>query len=156
MNGKTNTLLALAGVVLLASGAVAGQAKAKPATTPAVAPAAAVQSAPPARLVPPVRGTAELGYTKPVTKNDGKFLITTMKIKNLASGSIAGLKIDYILYDKGSNPVTGDTFRSRKPVQPGEVIDVVLKAPVNKAAVRDAFNFTHANGEIKPKLMAKF
>ncbi len=147
MSGNRQALLALAGVVLLASGM---------ATTVAAAQAAPVQQpAAPARLAPPVRGTAELGYTQPVTKNDGKFLVTTMKIKNMTNGSIAGLKIDYILYDKGANPVTGDTFRSRKPVQPGEVIDVVLRAPVNKAAVRDAYNFTHANGDIKPKLVPK-
>jgi hypothetical protein len=149
MSGNRHTLLALAGVVLLASGAAAGQAK------PATPAAAGQQPAAPARLAPPIRGTAELGYTKPVTKNDGKFLITTMKIKNMTAGSIAGLKIDYILYDKGANPVTGDTFRSRKPLQPGEVVDVVLKAPVNKNAVRDAYNFTHANGDIKPKLVPK-
>ena len=101
MSGKKQALLALAGVVLLALGAAAGQAK--PAAT-AAAPAAAGQPAAPARLAPPVRGVAELGYTKPVTKNDGKFLITTMKIKNLASGSIAGLKIDYILVRQRRQP----------------------------------------------------
>ena len=156
MNGKRPTLFALAGAVLLVAGAAAEQAK--PAATPAVQQAAAVQPQPtaaPTRLAPPVRGSAELGYTKPVTKNDGKFLTTTMKVKNMSQGAIAGLKIDYILYDKGANPVTGDTFRARKPLQPGEVLDVMLKVPVNKAAVRDAYNFQHANGEIKPKLVPK-
>ena len=57
-------------------------------------------------------------------------IITTIKIKNLSNGAIAGLKVDEFWYDKDGNPVTGSQpFRWRKPLQPGEVIDVVLQVP---------------------------
>lgn len=157
MSGQRRTFLTLVGVVLLAGGIAAGQAK------PAVAPPAATTqkpndegAAPSGKLVAPVRGEAELGYTKPAVKNDGKFITTTMKVKNLSKGAIAGLKIDEFWYDKDGNPVTGSQpFRWRKPLQPGEVIEVTLKVPVNKAMNRNQYKFEHANGKIKPTLLPK-
>ena len=97
MKKLTNTLLALAGAVLLVAGTAA--------QTPA--PAAAAP-----KMVAPIRGQANLGVTKPVTKTqliEGKtWIITTMKVKNLSAGSIAGLKADEVWHDKAGNPVGGD------------------------------------------------
>src|SRR5687767_2106051 len=107
-------LAALAGVVVAVAGASA-QAP-KPA---AAAPAAAQAPAAKPRLVAPVRGVAQLGYTKPVVKRGkigGKdFIITTIQVKNMATGAIAGLKVDEFWYDKGGNPVTGDNYRHPRP-----------------------------------------
>ena len=154
MKGHRLSLLALAGVLVMATAASA-QTKAPAAKT--AAPAAASQpAAAPARLAPPLRGDVELGYTKPVNKNDGKFITTTFKVKNMSpSGAIAGLKIDVFYYDKGGNPVSGDSFRYRKPLQPGEIIDVELKTPINKNMQTSNYKFEHANGGIKPKLVPK-
>ena len=158
MSGQRHAFLTFVGVALLAAGMEAGQAQ------PKVAPPAATAQKPndegaataPGKLVAPVRGEAELGYTKPVTKNDGKFITTTMKVKNLSKGAIAGLKIDEFWYDKDGNPVTGSQpFRWKKPLQPGEVIEVVLKVPINKAMNRNQYKFEHANGKIKPTLLPK-
>ena len=142
MNGQRRTFLTLAGVVLLLAAAAAEQAK------PAVAPLA--------KLVAPVRGEAELGYTRPVSKNDGKFVTTTIKVKNLASAAIAGLKVDEFWYDKAGNPIGGaPSFRLRKPMQPGEVVEVVLKTPVNPKMNQPQWKFEHANGKIKTTLVPK-
>src|SRR5687768_7885332 len=112
MNRHMHSLLALAGAFLLVAGAAAEQAGR--ATAPAT-PAAGQAPAARPRLVAPVRGEAPLGYTKPVVKAgkiDGKdFIITTIQVKNLATGSIAGLKVDEFWYDRAGDPVTGDTFR---------------------------------------------
>ena len=145
-------LLAFAGAALLVSGVAADQAK--PAAKPA-APAASQAAAAPARLAPPIRGQAELGYTKPVSKRSGNEIVTTIKVKNLAKGSIAGLKVDEFWYDKGGDPVTGDTFRYRKPLQPGEVIEVTLRTPVNPKMDRNQYKFEHLNGTIKTTLLPK-
>jgi len=159
MNGHRHPLLALAGALVLVT--VASAEQAKPGTTPAVKPATAATApqpaAAPVRLAPPVRGEAELGYLKPVTKRskDGKFVDTTIKVKNLSTGSIAGLKVDEYWYDKGGDPVTGDSSRWRKPLQPGEVIDVTLHTPVNPKMDRNQYKFEHANGTIKAKLLPK-
>lgn len=157
MNRSGRFLLILAGVTLAAAAASAEQAK--PAVTP---PAATAQkpndeaAAAPKKLVAPVRGEALIGYTKPVTKQEKNMIITTIKIKNLSNGAIAGLKVDEFWYDKDGNPVTGSQpFRWRKPLQPGEVIDVVLQVPRNPAMNRNQYKFEHANGTIKTQLMPK-
>src|SRR5918996_641924 len=102
-------LLAFAGAALLVTSVAADQAKpqAKPAAPAASQPAPAATGKP----APPVRGQAELGYTRPVSKRDGGTIVTTIKVKNLSTGAIAGLKVDEFWYDKGGDPVTGDTFR---------------------------------------------
>ena len=146
-------LVALAGVAMLVSSAAA-QAP-KPA---AAAPAAQAPAAKP-RLAAPVRGVAQLGYTKPVVKRGtigGKpFIITTIQVKNMATGAIAGLKVDEFWYDKAGNPVTGDNYRHPRPLQPGEVITITLETPSNPAMNRNQYNFSHANGEIKATLQPK-
>ena len=158
MNRHTRSMLALAGAFLLVVGAAAGQTGqgAKPATA---APAAGQTPGARPRLIPPVRGEAPLGYTKPVVKAgkiDGKdFIITTIRVKNLAQGTIAGLKVDEFWYDKAGDPVTGDTFRHPKPLQPGEVITVTLETPRNAKMDRNQYNFSHANGTIKAQLLPK-
>lgn len=151
MNCKKLTLAALAGVTLLVAGtAVAGQAP-KPAAPAATTPAP--------RLAAPMRGAANVAVTKPVTKSgkvDGKdFIITTMKIKNLSAGSIAGFKADEFWLDKGGNPVGGDTFRSRKPIQPNEIVEMTFQTPRNPAMSSNQYRFSHANGEVKTQLVPK-
>jgi hypothetical protein len=153
MKRHVHSILALAGAFLLVVGAAAEQG-----ATPATPPAGQAATAKP-RLVPPVRGEAPLGYTKPVVKAgkiEGKdFIITTIRVKNLATGSIAGLKVDEFWYDKAGDPVTGDTFRHPKPLQPGEVITVTLETPRNPKMDRNQYNFSHANGTIKAQLLPK-
>ena len=148
MNRQSHLLLVCASDALLVTGVAADQAK--PAA-PAAAPAAA-----PGKLAPPIRGQAELGYTKPVSKRDGKGnIVTTIKVKNMSTGAIAGLKVDEFWYDKGGDPVTGDTFRYRKPLQPQEVIEVTLTTPINPKMDRNQYKFEHLNGTIKTTLLPK-
>ena len=148
-------LVFVAGVTLVA--AVVSAEQAKPAVTP---PAATTQKpsdeGASKKLVPPVRGEAEIGYLKPVSKREGNMIVTTIKIKNLSNGAIAGLKVDEFWYDKAGDPVTGSQpFRWRKPLQPGEVIEVVLKVPTNPKMDRNQYKFEHANGKIKTTLLPK-
>ena len=149
---QKDLMLACAGAVLLMAGAAVAE-QAKPAPAAPAQPAAAG----PARFGPPIRGVAELGILPPVTKRVGKEVVTVIKIKNLSTaGSIAGLKVDEFWYDKKGDPVSGDTFRYRKPLLPGEVIEVTLRTPVDPKMDRNQYNFTHANGDIKTKRMQKF
>ena len=155
MNRSGRISLLLAGVTLVT--AIASAEQAKPAVTP---PASTTQKpndeGAPKKLVPPVRGEATIGYLKPVTKQEKNMIITTIKIKNLSNGAIAGLKVDEFWYDKDGNPVTGSQpFRYRKPLQPGEVIEVELKVPTDPRMDRNQYKFEHANGKIKPTLLPK-
>jgi len=165
MTVKVHSLLtagaaALLSTVLLATSALAGQAK-KPAAKPAEKPAAAAQAAPaapaaPAKFVPPIRGEAPVQMTKPVVKRTGNEVVENFKVKNASTnGSIAGLKISEFWYDKDGNPVSGDEFRYRKPLLPGEVIDVELRSPINPKMQRSQYKFEQANGTVKPTQVAK-
>jgi len=150
MTTKFHTLLALGASVLLATSALAGQAK------PA-APAAQAPPAAPAKFIPPIRGEAPVSMTKPVTTRTKDEIVTKFKVKNpSATGSIAGLKISEFWYDKGGNPVSGDEFRYRKPLLPGEVIDIELRSPVNPKMASSQYKFEQANGAVKPTVVAKF
>jgi hypothetical protein len=137
------TVLALMGGLLLTAGA----------------PPAHAQDAARPKLISPVRGTVELGFTNAVRKKEGNMWIATFKVKNLAAGPIAGLRIEEFWYDKGGDIVAGaEPFRYRKPLGPGEVIDVVLKTPANPKMTRSQLKFSHGDGKndtVKPKLMPK-
>ena len=150
MSRSALTLLAAAASSLLMSSTVFAQAK--PAT-----PSAPAQSTPAARarFVPPVRGTATLGMMRPVTKVVGDQVVTKIKLKNLSQGSIALLRIDEYWYDKQGQMLPGDTQRIKKPILPGEVIEVELKVPKNPKFYQNQYKFSHANGDIKVEPLKK-
>jgi hypothetical protein len=122
------------------------------AQAPAAAPAA---PAAPKKYAPPVKGTAEIGYLKPVVKVSGTEVVTTMQIKNLSNGSIAGLRVDEFWYDKAGTMLPGDSQRVRQPINPGEVVTITLKTPKNPKMDRNNYQFSHANGQIRAKQMTK-
>ena len=107
------------------------------------------------KLIAPIRGNAKVEMTKPTTKVSAKEIVTTFLIKNIEAAPIAGLKVEENWYDKGGNPVMGDTFRNLKPLQPGEVITVTFKTPRVPAMQRNQYLFSHANGIIKQQVVPK-
>jgi hypothetical protein len=148
-------LVALAGVMLVAD--TSAQAP-KPAPKPATAPAAQAPAAKP-RLSAPVRGIAQLGYTKPVVKpakiGGKEFIVTTIQVKNMADGAIAGLRVEEFWYNKAGDAITGDEYRHPKPLQPGEIVTVTLETPRQAGMDRNQYSFKHANGEIRASLQPK-
>jgi hypothetical protein len=151
MKGHRTTLLAVAGAALLVVGAAAQQA---PVTQKPAAPRPSDEGAAPkapSRLVAPFRGQAEIWFTKPVTKRVGNMVVTTIRVQNATNAPIAGLKVDEFWYDAKGEPVTGaKTFRYPRPLQPQEIIDVVLEVPSHPQMSRNQYKFEHANGTIKP------
>ena len=107
------------------------------------------------KLVPTVRGQAEIGYTQPVARRERNFIITSMRVKNLAENAIAGFQVDEFWFDRTGNTVTGDRFRLREPFLPGVVIDLELRVPRNSAMDRSNYEFSHQNGEIQATLMTE-
>ena len=140
-------LLALSLVVVLMAGVSAAFAQ-----DPAAQPAATKPV-----WVNPVRGSAEIQYLKPVIKveKDGT-IVTTIQVKNVATGPIGRLTIEEFWYDKSGNPVTGDKKFLRKPLMPGEIGTIVLETPKNPNMDRNSYKFSHGNGDVKPKQVAKF
>ena len=127
--------------LLLAPAALAGQA-------PAAAPA-------PRKLISPMRGEATVEYTKPNTKVAGANVVTVIMIKNTSAAPIAGFKLEESWIDKAGTLSGGDTYRHPKPLMPGEVITVTLTTPKNARMTSNSYNFSHANGTVKPKIVPK-
>jgi hypothetical protein len=106
------------------------------------------------RLVAPVRGEALLQYTKPATKVASDKVITVIRVKNANKAPIAGLRVEENWY-AGGNPVGGDTYRHPRPLRPDEVIEITLTTPRRPGMSSPQYQFTHANGTIKPELVGK-
>jgi hypothetical protein len=87
-------------------------------------------------------------------------IVTTVKIKNMSTGSINLLKADQEWYDKGDgkkrNLVTTATAMYRKPFLPGEVIELELRAPRIGNPDINRIIFSHANGKVDPKVVKAF
>ncbi len=141
MNFSQRTVaLAAACALIIAPAAFAGQ-------TPA--PAA------PRKLISPQRGEATVEITKPNTQAKGAEVITVIMVKNTSVAPIAGFKIEENWYDAGGTPVGGDVYRHPKPFMPDEVITVTLKTPKNPKMKSNQYQFSHANGAVKPKTVPK-
>lgn len=109
----------------------------------------------PRKLVAPVRGEATLDITKPDTKVIGNEVVTKITLRNTSSAPIAGLKVEENWYDKAGTPVGGDIYRHPRPLPPGDVVQVTLKTPKKPSFYRNEYNFSHANGTIKNKVVPK-
>lgn len=103
---------------------------------------------------PPFKGQAELDYTKPVTKNEKGMVTTTIMVKNNAPGPLLRLTIDETWYDAGGGVVTGGKGVVNR-IEPGEVATVKIETPYNAKMKANNYNFTHANGTIKPHAVPK-
>ena len=113
------------------------------------------QAAPAKKLIAPVRGDANVEITKPDTKIVGNDVVTVIRVKNMANAPIAGFKIEENWY-KGGDAIGGDVYRHRQPLQAGEVIQITLRTPRSRVVGRtNQYQFSHANGIIKPKPVAK-
>jgi hypothetical protein len=111
------------------------------------------------KLTPPARGEVIVEYTKPVTKPGKKgeeaIVITTFQVKNPGLAPIARLAITETWYDKGGNMVGGGKGDIPGLFQPGEVKTITIESSYKPTFSSDNFNFTHANGTVKPKSVAK-
>jgi hypothetical protein len=125
---------------------------------PAARPTLTAQAPPAAVLkksAPPLRGVAELGFIQSA-KLEGNTIVTTFQVKNMsATNAIVGLQITEFWYDKAGQPLqgTGDRQRLRTPLQPQEVVTIVLKSPKVAGMTQGAqpqYKFEHNNGTVKP------
>ena len=125
-------------------------AQAKPAAPTTPAPAQK------AKFAMPIKGDAAIQVIQGESKFVGKEIVTVYKVKNMASGPIAMLKLEEYWYDKGGKLVTMATERYKQPFQPGEVVELTTHAPGNADAARKQATFSHANGKVTAKGVKKF
>jgi hypothetical protein len=107
------------------------------------------------KLIAPVRGEAPVEITAPDTKVIGSEVVTVIRVKNTAKLPIAGFKVEENWF-KGNDPIAGDSYRHPRPLQVGEVIEIMLKTPRSRVVgARNQYQFSHANGAIKPTAVKK-
>ena len=107
------------------------------------------------KLTPPIRGQAEVDYTKPVTKRDKDMVVTKIQVKNTSNAPIPRLTITETWYDAGGATVGGGKGAINGLLQPGEVQTITIETPFNPKMKANNYNFSHANGTIKPHAVAK-
>lgn len=104
------------------------------------------------KIVPPVKGEATIDFTQPVTKAlPGKNLVQTIiKVKNSTASPIARLQVAETWYDGGGAIIAGGRGVINGLLQPGEVQTITIETPYNAKMKSNNWNFTHANGTVKP------
>ena len=104
------------------------------------------------KIVAPLKGEATIDILQPVTKPiQGKNLVqTTIKVKNTAAGPIARLMVAETWYDGAGAIVAGGRGVINGLLQPGEVQTITIETPYSAKMKSNNWNFTHANGTVKP------
>jgi hypothetical protein len=128
-----------------------GQGKAvaaKPAPTPPPTPA---------KWIAPIKGAASIEVIRGQSVRKGTEMVTKLQIKNTSkNGAIALLGVDEYWYNGKNEMVSSNSLKIKKPINPGEVVEVVSSCPWKAGMVQSNFAFTHANGKIDAKSVKKF
>lgn len=106
------------------------------------------------KFTPPIKGVAEVQFTQPVTKREKDMVVTTLKVKNVSNAPIPRLTVTETWYDAKNNVVTGGKGVVNGLLQPNEIATIKIETPFNPAMKSNNWNFTHANGDVKPKKVA--
>jgi hypothetical protein len=125
--------------------------------------AALAQTAPPMspvlagkKFTPPLKGAADVDFTKPDTKREKEMVVTRIKVRNASNAPIARLTITETWYDKGGATVGGGKGVINGLLQPNEVQTITIETPYNTKMSANNFNFSHANGTVpKPHRVDK-
>ena len=107
------------------------------------------------KFTPPFKGQADVDFTKPVTKREKGMVLTTMQVKNNMSAPLLRLTVDETWYDKSGGLVTGGKGVINR-LEPGEIGTVRIETPYDAKMNANNYNFTHANGTVKPHRVDKF
>jgi hypothetical protein len=103
----------------------------------------------------PIRGAADVEFSKPPVKRDKDMVVDEFTVKNLSTAPIARLTIESIYYDKGGAVIAGGKGYAVGLLKPGEVQTVKVETPFNPGMNSSNYKFTHANGSITPKKVDK-
>ena len=109
------------------------------------------------KFTPPIKGIADVEYVKTFgPKVEKGMVITEFKVKNMSNAPIPRLTIAETWYDAKGGIVTGGKGFINGLLQPGEIGSIRIETPYNTAAKQNMLNFSHANGEVKPKMVKSF
>ena len=135
---------------LVGASLIGGPVLAQTQTAPPLAPVLAGK-----KFTPPIKGQADVDFTKPVTRREKDVIVTRITVKNTSAAPIPRLTIDETWYDKSGGLVTGGKGVINGLLQPGEVKTVEIQTSYNPKMTANNFNFSHANGTVKPRRVDK-
>ena len=101
-------------------------------------------------FTPPIRGAADVEFTKPVTKREKDTVIDKVEVKNISSRPIARLTVEAIYYDKAGTVIANGRGFINGLLPAGKVETVTVETPFNVKMNSSNYKFTHANGTINP------
>ena len=107
------------------------------------------------KVDPPIKGQAEIDFMQPVTKRNGDVVTTLIKVKNTSAAPIARLTISETWFDKGQSQVASGQGALEKSLDPGAVDTVTIQTPWNAKMNGNSWQFSHANGTVKPRRVPK-
>ena len=107
------------------------------------------------KVEPPLKGQADVEFLQPVTKKNGDQVVTTIRVKNMAAAPLARLKVAETWFDKGGNIVGAGEGTLDKPLAAGAVETITIQTPWTAKMNSNSWNFSHANGTVKPKRVSK-
>jgi hypothetical protein len=107
------------------------------------------------KFTPPLKGEAVIEFTQPITKREKDMVVTRITVRNASVGPVPRLTVSETWYDKGGAIVTGGKGGINGLLQPGEIQVITIETPYNAKMNGNQFNFTHANGTVKPAKVAK-
>jgi hypothetical protein len=108
------------------------------------------------KIVPPVKGQADVDYMKPATARKGSMVVTKIQVKNMSAAPIARLKIIETWFDKSGGTIPGGEGVINGLLQPGEVQTIEIQTPFSPNLSSNSWNFLHANGSVKPHKVDSF
>jgi hypothetical protein len=106
------------------------------------------------KVEPPIKGQAEVEFMQPVSKRNGEVVTTLVRVKNVSQGPIARLTISETWFD-GQTQVAASQGALDKILAPGAVDTVTIQTPWNARMKGNSWNFSHANGTVKPRKVPK-
>jgi len=136
---------------LVSASLVAAEVSAQTAQAPPMEPILAGK-----KLTPPIRGTADVDYVKPVTTRKGAEVITKIQVKNMSNAPIARLRVIETWFDKSGGTIPGGEGVFNGLLNPGEVGTIEIRTPYSDKLTSNSWNFLHANGSVKPHSVKSF
>jgi hypothetical protein len=99
------------------------------------------------------KGQADIEFV-PSSRKNGDTVVTMLKVKNLSAGPIARLRVQETWFDKGGGIVGGSEGSLEKMLEPGGTDTITIQTPWNAKMNGNSWNFSHANGTVKPRKVA--
>jgi hypothetical protein len=105
------------------------------------------------KFTPPIKGQADVEFTKPITKREKNEVVTKIVVKNISNAPIPRLTVSETWYSKDNQMVGGSKGFVNGLLQPGEITTIEIRTPYDPKMNANNWNFSHANGTVKTHLV---